>query len=465
MQKGYKHSDTKRQLPERVTVLGAARSGIAAVKFLMDKVGSVFLSETCSTEALEKILASHGIEKIACEAGGHTPKVLESDLIICSPGIPSDIPILKEARNRGIAVWSEIELAYRHCDAAVLAVTGSTGKSTTVSLVGSILDAVGKENVVAGNIGLPLISVGPALSPQGVIVAEISSFQLENIDLFKPRIAMVLNLMKNHLDRYTEENAYYEAKKMIARNLDAGDSLVINAHDPLLRSWVDTSDHTVGTIICFGAHVPGRTSVWEHDNRLYMNDTCRTHEIGSIASMKIKGPHNRENACAAAAAALALGIEHKAILDGICAFPGLAHRMEFVCEIDGVAYYNDSKATTAESIACAVDSFEGNVHLLAGGKDKGCDFAGIRGKIQHKVKSVSLYGEAAERIISEWHGLASMQKVESLTAALLCAQRNACAGDVILLSPGCSSFDMFSDFEHRGRVFKELVCSLTKKEC
>ncbi|MCP4626698.1 MAG: UDP-N-acetylmuramoyl-L-alanine--D-glutamate ligase [bacterium] len=453
----------KEWLPQRVAILGAGRSGIAAAKYLTQKEVAVFVSETCSKEDMDFILASNDIANITHEAGGHSTKILKSDLIICSPGIPSDIPILKKARNKGIPVWSEVELAYRQSTAPFLAVTGSTGKSTTVCLLGSILDAAGISNTVAGNIGLPLISSAPEIPPQGKVVAEISSFQLENIDLFHPRVAAVLNLQKNHLDRYENEEAYYNAKKIITLNMTVADTIVLNANDERCVEWAETL-HDKMHVIFYGRNSAYFECVWCNGSEMFHKSDNNETPIGDIGAMKIQGEHNRDNACAAAAIAYAAGIEVESIIAGICSFTGLPHRLEFVREINRITYYNDSKATTAESVACAVNAFHANVHLIAGGKDKGCDFSIIRESIRQKVKSVSLIGEAAGRISKEWKGLTEINRAETLEEALDLISSKAGEGDVVILSPGCSSFDMFSSFEDRGMIFKKLVHDLNEKE-
>ncbi len=443
-----------------MAVLGAGRSGVAAAKYLSQRNSTVFISETCSDKDLDFILASNNIADISHEAGGHTQKVLDSDLIICSPGIPKDIAILKKARKKQIPIWSEIELAYRQSEAPYLAVTGSTGKSTTVGLLGSILEAAGMEYTVAGNIGVPLICAAPDISKKGLVVAEISSFQLETIELFHPKAAAVLNLLKNHLDRYENEEEYYGAKKQISKNMTADDTLVLNANDERCVEWAETIGNTV-QVVLFGRKVDSFDCIWCEGSSMRWRYGGNEEILGDIGTMKIKGSHNSDNACVAAALARAAGVDDKeAIIAGVCAFSGLPHRLEFIREIHGIAYYNDSKATTAESVACAVNAFQTNVHLIAGGKDKGCDFSEIRDSIKEKVKSVCLIGEAAARISKEWKGLTEIRRAESLEQALEIINSQAHPGDVVILSPGCSSFDMFVSFEDRGTIFKKLVHDL-----
>lgn len=449
----------KEWLPRYISILGAARSGLATVKYLLKKGISVFLSDTCTQEKLSPILTEHKIAHIPHEANGHSDKVLEGELIICSPGIPSDIDILKAARSRGIPVWSEVELGYRQSQASFLAITGSTGKSTTVSLLGSLLHAAHKEHVVAGNIGLPIISSAPQLSKHGFVIAEISSFQLENIDLFKPKVAAILNLMKNHLDRYPSEEDYYNAKKAIIRNMVAPDTIILNASDHRLFSWAEEIKGQV-RIIYFGRDVKDADSIWWDNQQLLGKFSGKRTNLASLDMINLAGIHNRENICSAVAMASILGIEKEAIAQGLSDFKGLPHRLEFVRKVNGVSYYNDSKATTAESIVCAINAFHKNVHLIAGGRDKGCEFSIVNDSIAHKVKSVYLIGEATERLANEWQGLTQIIKSKNLEVALSGITQNCLSGDTVILSPGCSSFDMFSSFEDRGDRFKALVMEI-----
>lgn len=454
-------TDEMRRIPEKVAVLGAAKSGLASVKFLMDLGVSVLLSDVCDREKLDFILASNGITAIDSEAGGHSKKVLDCGLIILSPGIPSDIPILEQAKKRDIPIWSEIELAFRFSKAPFIAVTGSTGKSTTVSLLGEIFTAAGIKNVVAGNIGLPLISMAPSIPSDGVIIAEVSSFQLETIELFHPSIAMILNLLKNHLDRYEHEDDYYEAKRSIIKNMTDGDTLVLNADDELLMAWLQNIYDKINPVL-FGVEDNADSHIYPKGDCLYIRESGVDKKLCDLSKRKIVGNHNMLNSAAAAAVALAFGIEAKFIEEGIIKFCGLPHRMEFIETIDGVEFYNDSKATTAESIAVAINSFSGNVHLIAGGKDKGGDFKAIKESVKTGVKSVCLIGEASARIAKEWEDIENVHAAESLEEALIVSREFAEDGDVVILSPGCSSFDMFSSFVERGNVFKELVREIKK---
>jgi UDP-N-acetylmuramoylalanine--D-glutamate ligase len=451
----------KSYIPKSASIIGAARSGIGAAKFLKAKGVPVFISDSCPQEKLEKILAENGLSDLRHEAGGHTDALLFCEVIVLSPGVPSDLPILKKARARNIPIWSEIELSYRFTDATWMAITGSSGKSTTVSLLGSIMEAAAAKYVVAGNIGVPLIGAVDTLSHGGFVVAEISSFQLENIDLFKPHVAVVINLLKNHLDRYKNENAYYDAKKEIARNLTPSDFLILNGKDARLRVWAREFEDRA-SVAFFGTCEQDHDCAFCENDVLYTKFGGVTEAVVKVDKMKISGPHNQDNACAAAAAARSVGVPASAIASGVSSFTGLPHRLEFVAEVNGVRYYNDSKATTAEAVLCAVMAFGRNVHLIAGGRDKGCDFTIVKDAIRTNTRGVYLIGETAGRIAAEWKGLAPVFMSESLESAVNQACGNAKKGDVVVLSPGCSSFDMFSDYEQRGEAFKAVVHKIEK---
>jgi len=456
--------DIINNIPKKVSIIGAAKSGIAAAKYFLSRGVKVFISETCAQKKLDDILRDNqlSIDKNDTESGGHTLKILDSELIILSPGVRSDLDVLKSAAAKGIPVWSEMELGFRVSKAPFLAVTGSSGKSTTVSLLASAMTSAGFETALAGNIGTPVIDVTPKLSKDAVVVAEVSSFQLEAIDKFKPKVAAIINLMKNHLDRYACEDDYYNAKKLIAKNLTMSEYLVLNAEDPRLALWIDEFKKQT-KIVLFGSRDCGGgcDCVYLSGRGIdYRMNGASGVVIDDTSAMKIAGRHNYVNACAAAALALAAGADPKLIGKGLCDFGGLPHRLEFVGNVGGVSFYNDSKSTTAESIECAVRAFGSKVVLIAGGKDKGCDFAAIVDSVRESVKCVVLIGEAKDRMASVWDGIVPIVKASTLEEAVDTAFKNAVSGEQVVFSPGCSSFDMFRNFEHRGDVFREIVNQL-----
>ncbi|HEX2956256.1 MAG TPA: UDP-N-acetylmuramoyl-L-alanine--D-glutamate ligase, partial [Chitinispirillaceae bacterium] len=407
---------------------------------------------------LRASLASHGLDSLQHESGCHTEKVLDADLIVLSPGVPSDIEILKKARQKGIPIWSEMELGFRASRAPFCAVTGSTGKSTTVSLIGEAIRESGKVTVVAGNIGIPVISQVERLDENACVVAEVSSFQLETIELFKPKVAAIVNLMKNHLDRYESENDYYNAKKRIAANMAKDNYLVVNATDPQLREWAEQMRSRVRLVFA-GANITGEDCFWVEGTFINYRLNDSSGKILDTNDMKIKGYHNYLNACIAAAVAKVSGADDASIERGICSFKGLEHRLEFVEKVNGVGWYNDSKSTTAESIVAAVKAFK-NVFLIAGGRDKGCEFETVKEALKNHARAVYLIGEAAQRIKSIWEGIIPIHLSLSLEDAVTSIYSVAEAGDTVVMSPGCSSFDMFKNYEERGAIFRRLVKEL-----
>ncbi|MBN2038232.1 MAG: UDP-N-acetylmuramoyl-L-alanine--D-glutamate ligase [Chitinispirillaceae bacterium] len=464
MKETSRQFDCQTTFPRSVAVVGAARSGCAAAAFFLRKGIPVFISDRCAPELLAKTLARHGLTTASFEAGGHTDRMLDHELIVLSPGVRSDLPVLAEARKRGIPVWSEMELGFRASKATFLAVTGSTGKSTTVSLLGAMLNESGRKAVVAGNIGLPVIAAAPDLPDDAIVVAEVSSFQLENLVSFRPFGAAVLNFMKNHLDRYEREEEYYDAKKRIAHNFTKDNYLVLNLHDEQLVTWAETMKKRTNVI--FFGHMPGPEEAFWYDEgmgRIHYRFGGMQGTIIDVGDMPITGRHNFENACAAAALAKIAGIEDAAVRRGLARFEGLPHRLEFAGEVRGVRFYNDSKSTTAESILVAVSAFAHNVHkvhLIAGGRDKGCDFSLVVPALKKHVKDITLIGEAAGRMKSQWEGAAPLLHAASLEEAIAVAAAKAQPGDVVVFSPGCSSFDMFANYEERGNQFKKLVAAL-----
>ncbi len=449
-------------VPKSVSIIGAARSGIGAAKFLSAKGISVFLSDSCSEEKLENILYANDLSHCGHESGGHSDAVLNADVMILSPGVPATVPVVAKAIAQGMAVWSEVELAYRFTDAKFLAVTGSSGKSTTTSMLDAVLAQAGVSHAIAGNIGVPLVDVVGSLTKDSFVAAELSSFQLETIDLFRPQAAAILNLLKNHLDRYDGEESYYNAKKEIARNFNFDNHLVLNARDVRLFAWAETMK-TKTNVVFFGALVAGQDCVWYENGSLWTMWRNEKSELLKVKDMVLAGPHNYDNASAAAALALCANLSPRAVANGLCSFGGLRHRLEFVAEVNNVRFYNDSKATTAESVLCAVNAFGNNVHLIAGGRDKGCEFGIVRDAIKERAKAVYLIGEAANRIQQEWQSTAPMHRCDSLQDAVRLAFHNAVSGDVVVLSPGCSSFDMFENYEQRGDAFIATVKTLAKE--
>jgi UDP-N-acetylmuramoylalanine--D-glutamate ligase len=438
---------------KRVTVVGMARSGIAAARALHALGAKVTVTDTQPLHRLADRIAALGTTDIAVAAGGHPAEILiDTDLVVLSPGVPK-FPQLLEARRRGVAVISELELAWLLSDSPFIGITGTNGKSTVTTLVGMMLERAGRRTLVAGNIGNALTGDPALLKGRDWIVAELSSFQLEDIRTFRPRVATVLNITQDHLDRYTDIAAYGEAKARIFRNQQPGDVLVLNYDDPLVRAF---AERTASQVIPFSRIERLAQGACVVDGKI----TVAGEAICAADAVRIKGVHNLENALAAAAVARAAGAGADAVAAVLREFPGLEHRLERVREKDGVLYINDSKGTNVGAVIKSLEGFDRPVILIAGGLDKGSDFRPLEEPVRRKVKLLVLIGKAAGAMRDALGKATETALAGSLAEAVKTAHDRAARGDVVLLSPACASFDMFRDFEDRGRQFKEAVHGL-----
>ncbi|MFH2054690.1 MAG: UDP-N-acetylmuramoyl-L-alanine--D-glutamate ligase [bacterium] len=443
----------------RVAILGMARSGMAAARLLRHYGASVFVSELKSQAAVSAQVESLQKAGIECETGGHTFRALEDvDFVVLSPGIAPTIPIVKEVRRRQLPLFSEIEVTSWLCPATIVAITGSNGKSTTTALMAHILNEAGHKAVATGNIGSPFADDVLTLGEQDYAVVEVSSFQLELIDTFKPQAATILNITPDHLDRYGDYTTYIQSKYRIADEQDESDYLILNADDPHL-----TNPRLEGspTRLHFSTKQETAPGVWVKDDHLVFTFSDRSGTICPVAEIGIPGPHNLANSAAAAALSLSLGINTGAIARGLASFGGIPHRLEFVTEVDGVRWVNDSKATNVDSVNYALQSINAPIILIMGGRDKGGDFSTLSQLVAAKVKLLLLIGEAGELIGKALGETTQVLEAGQLVKALELAQGQAKAGDTVLLSPGCASFDQFRDFEERGEIFKQTVKELT----
>ena len=446
---------------KRVTIVGGARSGIAALKLLHSQGASVFLSEySGGSEELVRFLESGSY---SYELGGHTEKALDTDFIVISPGVPSTIPLLREAQKRGIPIYSEIEVASWYSQAPVVAITGSNGKTTTTSLLGHVFSQSDRKAHVAGNIGKAFSEIALDTREEDVVVLEVSSFQLDHIHRFRPAVSILLNITPDHLDRYENKFEKYAASKFkIFSNQLKGDALIYNFDDELVRNRVSRLApsrqlHTYGISqkqeLRDGAFLRGDTLV------------VRLNQAEEIIMRKedlaLKGPHNVFNSLAAAMAARVMEIPSLAVRESLSTFEGVAHRLEFVRNLDDVQYVNDSKATNVNAVWYALESFQQQIVLIAGGRDKGNDYSSLVPLVQDKVRVVIGLGESAEKVEQEL-GIHAEQHmlVDSLEQAVQAAHLFAQPGEVVLLSPACASFDMFENYEARGEAFKQAVHNL-----
>jgi UDP-N-acetylmuramoylalanine--D-glutamate ligase len=438
---------------KRVTVVGMARSGVAAARALHALGARVTVTDKKPLSGLAEQISALGTEEIAVEAGGHPDRIFTgADLIVLSPGVPK-IPQIAAARRHGVRVISELELGWLLADSPFAGITGTNGKSTVTTLVGLMLERAGKKTLVAGNIGTALTEDIARLRGRDWIVAELSSFQLEDIETFRPRVAAVLNVTQDHLDRYRGIAEYAEAKARIFENQGPDDVLVLNFDDPLVKSFTNRTSATVLPFSRLLRFNPGACVV---DNVLLVNGKA----VIGVDEIRIKGVHNLENALAASAVALAAGADAASVAAVLREFPGLEHRLEFVREKDGVVYINDSKGTNVGAVVKSVEGFTRPVILIAGGLDKGSDFSPLFDLFKRKVKLLVLIGKAAAKMAEALETATETVHAGSLQEAVKTARDRARKGDVVLLSPACASFDMFRDFEDRGRQFKEAVMSL-----
>ena len=439
---------------KRVLVVGLARTGIATAKFLKTKDSLVTTTEVKPKEEMGEALQELKEMDIKAEWGGHRAETfLKQDILVVSPGVDLSIEPIQKAVKQGVRVISEIELAYHFIHVPIIAVTGTNGKTTTTLLIGEMLKEDGKKAGVGGNVGEPLILFADGKDRWEVLVVEISSFQLEAIEDFRPRISVLLNITEDHLDRYPSYDDYIEAKVRIFTNQNSGDLAVLNRDDPIVMQY---KEEVKAKKVLFSLREKLEEGTFSNGQTIFHKLGGRGEEY-SLAKVPLKGIHNVENMMAALTAARIFGCSKKAIQDTLNRFEGLEHRLEFVREIRGVRFYNDSKGTNVGSVVKSLQSFSEPVILIAGGKDKNGDLNPLKELIQKRVKHLILIGEAKERMNRELGGLTDTAMAKTMEEAVRLAHQKAKEGEVVLLSPACSSFDMFKDYKERGKVFKETV--------
>jgi UDP-N-acetylmuramoylalanine--D-glutamate ligase len=445
---------------KRVLVVGLGKSGVASALFLKSQGAQVTVSDSKNRDQLGKeipVLLDNGI---AVETGAHGERTFRGqDLIVVSPGVPVDAPPLMQARSLGEPVIGEIELAAQFLPKNMVAITGSNGKTTTTTLTGEILAASGKPTLVGGNIGTPAVSLVEQSTPETTIVLEVSSFQLETIETFRPKVAVVLNVTPDHLDRHHTFEAYANAKARIFENQQAEDFAVLNADDETCASFAKRAQ---AQVFWFSRKKEVSEGACIRKDAVTFRDQKGDHQVMPLSEIPLKGNHNVENVLAAVCVGLLMGCDLAKVREAVRNFKAVEHRLEYVASIGGVEYYNDSKATNVDATIKALESFAGNIHLILGGKDKGSDYTVLNDLLRKRVKRVYTIGAAAEKIESHIKGTTEILSAGTLEAAIRRAHETAQAGDVVLLAPACASFDQFQNYEHRGRVFKETVRSLAK---
>jgi len=442
---------------KKILVVGLGKSGLAAALFLRKRGAQVTVSDVRSAEALAKEIPALIEQGIAVEAGGHGLLTFRrQDLIVVSPGVPLNTPEIVQVKSFGLPVIGEVELAARYLKGKVLAITGSNGKTTTTSLCGEILAAGGLKVAVGGNIGLPVIALVDESGDNGWSVLEVSSFQLETTETFRPEIAVILNITPDHLDRHITFENYVAAKEKIFARQTAEDKLVLNADDPVTKASAGKANSEVYR---FSRKTPVEQGAYVIKGEIVFKSAKDkpAETIVPIANIPLRGEHNIENVLAAVAASRLAGVAPAAIRKAIESFHAVEHRLEFVATINAVDYYNDSKATNVDAAAKAIASFPKGIHLILGGKDKNSDYTQLSVLLRERVNAVYTIGAAAEKIESHIRGDVPIVSAVTLDQAVAKAAEAAKPGEFVLLAPACSSFDQFENYEQRGRVFKELV--------
>jgi UDP-N-acetylmuramoylalanine--D-glutamate ligase len=445
---------------KRVLVVGLGKSGLSAAMFLRAQGARVTVSDTRSAVALANEIPALLDAGIMVESGGHGLLTFRrQDLIVISPGVPMDTPEVKQAKAFGLPVIGELELASRFLQGHVVAITGSNGKTTTTTLLGKIFSDAGLPALVGGNIGLPVIDLVAKSTPETTSVLEVSSFQLETVEEFHPHIAVVLNITPDHLDRHGSFENYAAAKTRITERQTPDDFLVLNAEDKAAQM---VALKTKAQIYWFSGRRPIKQGAFVYGESIVFlaREGAKTEPVMPVSEIHLKGSHNVENVLAAVCAARLAGISAESIRSAVASFKAVEHRLELVKSLNGVEFYNDSKATNVDAAMKALASFGGGIHLILGGKDKDSDYSLMTELLKERVKAVYTIGTAAEKIERQLHGVVKMVQAETMQTAVSEAAKAAVSGDVVLLSPACSSFDQFENYEHRGRVFRQFVNEL-----
>ena len=449
---------------KNIVVVGLARSGMAAARFLKERDARVTVTDQASESAVGPFADEARRLGISLELGGHRPETFEhADLIVVSPGVPHTLALLDAARQNGVVVIGEVELAARFFETPIVAVSGTNGKTTVTELLGRMLAASGKKAFVGGNIGNPLIEIAGRDADLDVVVAEISSFQLDTIVTFRPHVAVLLNISPDHLDRYTDFQAYCLSKGRLFANQVATDFAVCNGNDPMVEEQCRNA-RSRKLFFSHGQPAPGHPEdaavIVPGKINVFISDLAEGHI--DLSRTALIGPHNRENIAAAALAALAAGGTLEGVQKGLDAFQGLAHRIEHVRTVRNVRFVNDSKATNVDAVIRALECFDRPVVLIMGGRNKGYDFTALFDHVRKRVRKLIVIGEASDEILDAL-GRAPAQgaeKAATLDQAVRRAFEAAKAGDTVLLSPACASFDMFGSYAERGEEFRRSVKGL-----
>ena len=453
--------DRERIRQTRFSVIGAARSGIAVARLLAGAGARVFVSDAAPAATMGAALAALEQARIPCEFGGHTQQAIDADVLVLSPGVPSNAPIVRQATDRGLTVVSELETASWFNRGTLVAITGTNGKTTTTTLAGRMFEDDHHPCVVAGNIGTAFSEVVSSVGPDVAAILEVSSFQLDHVQTFRPRVAVILNITPDHLDRYDHSmDLYVRSKCTVFARQGAGDMLVYNCDDGLTRAAVEHHVPAGVTLLPFSVSTTLATGACVEHGMLVTQVSGSRTPIIPVQDISIRGTHNLYNAMAATLTAQALGIGPASLRATLRNFKGVEHRLEFVQEVNGITYINDSKATNVDSVWYALQSYAAPLIVLIGGRDKGNDYSRLADLARKHVKAVVAIGESAEKVEAAFRDIVPVAKAGTMAEAVSRATALAARGDIVLLSPACASFDWFQNYEHRGRVFKDLVRQL-----
>jgi UDP-N-acetylmuramoylalanine--D-glutamate ligase len=443
---------------KKISVIGAVRSGIGAAKLIKKLGGFPFVSDSGDESKLSDSIKKLKELKIDYEVAAHTSKVYDCELMIVSPGVTSDAPILKNAAEKNIKVVSEIEFASSFCKGKIIAITGTNGKTTTTTLCSHVFNACGKKTYTAGNIGTAFSEIVLDVKDNEFVALEVSSFQLDFIDTFRPAVSVVLNITPDHLNRYEFKiDNYINSKLRIFKNQRSTDYLILNKDDKTLMSSIKSFN---AQPFYFSLHEKPSDGIYLSGDDIIMNKKGKAEFICKREVISLPGNHNLYNSMAVIAAAKIFNLDNEKIEQALHSFEGVEHRLEPVRELEGVKFVNDSKATNVDSVWYALQSYSNPIFLILGGKDKGNDYNQIKDLVIEKVKKIYAIGSSADKVFNFFHKDVKVEISKTLEDAVRTANKEARNGDIVLLSPACASFDMFENYEHRGRVFKEAVNKL-----
>jgi len=443
---------------KKISILGAVRSGIAAAKLASKQGATPFVSDNSDNGTLRKNILNLDKLNINYELGVHSEKVFDADLIVTSPGVPSDSKVLFEAVRRKITIISELEFASYFCKGKIVGITGTNGKTTTTSLLTYLLNTSGIKTYSAGNIGTAFSEIADKVKENEVVSLEVSSFQLDFIKELVPEFAVVLNLTPDHMNRYENSfDKYANAKMNITKNQTAAEKLIVNADDDILMK---KASNTKANKYFFSTKTKVEKGSYSNRKWIFYNNGTSSDKVCSIDKLSLRGEHNLSNSLAVVTVAKILGVSNESIATSLSTFSGVEHRLELVREINGVKYINDSKATNVDAVWYALRSFDEPIFLILGGTDKGNDYSQILELVKARVKKIYAIGSSAQKVYDYFHSVVKVEIVNSLKQAVEFAAKEANNNEVVLLSPACASFDMFDNYEHRGKIFKQIINNL-----